>query len=141
MSDDRRPTSDRGLAEPRLSDENAAKDPDQPADAAEAAQAAELSRAAREAVRQPADPRIERQLARMGLAPDDAPGESSGPTDAAATSSRRGAADEEVAALRSSVDALRASADEAASRIRSLTLLAVIEAVVIVILVVVLLTR
>ena len=31
-------------------------------------QAAELSRAAREAVRQPADPRIDRQLARMGLA-------------------------------------------------------------------------
>jgi hypothetical protein len=31
--------------------------------------AAELSRAAREAVRQPADPRIDRQLARMGLAP------------------------------------------------------------------------
>ena len=35
-------------------------------------QAAELSRAAREAVRQPADPRIDRQLARMGLAADDA---------------------------------------------------------------------
>jgi hypothetical protein len=34
-------------------------------------QAAELSRAAREAVRQPADPRIDRQLARMGLAPTD----------------------------------------------------------------------
>lgn len=31
-------------------------------------QAAELSRAAREAVRHPADPRIDRQLARMGLA-------------------------------------------------------------------------
>ena len=30
-------------------------------------QAAELSRAAREAVRHPADPRIDRQLARMGL--------------------------------------------------------------------------
>ena len=36
-------------------------------------QAAELSRAAREAVRQPADPRIDRQLARMGLATEDAP--------------------------------------------------------------------
>jgi hypothetical protein len=36
-------------------------------------QAAELSRAAREAVRQPADPRIDRQLARMGLATDEAP--------------------------------------------------------------------
>ena len=34
-------------------------------------QAAELSRAARDAVRQPADPRIDRQLARMGLADDD----------------------------------------------------------------------
>ena len=39
-------------------------------------QAAELSRAAREAVRQPADPRIERQLARMGLADDEDPAES-----------------------------------------------------------------
>jgi hypothetical protein len=36
-------------------------------------QAAELSRAAREAVRHPADPRIDRQLARMGLATDDGP--------------------------------------------------------------------
>ena len=36
-------------------------------------QAAELSRAAREAVRQPADPRIDRQLARMGLADDEDP--------------------------------------------------------------------
>lgn len=34
-------------------------------------QAAELSRAAREAVRQPADPRIDRQIARMGLASDE----------------------------------------------------------------------
>ena len=34
-------------------------------------QAAELSRAARDAVRQPADPRIDRQLARMGLADDE----------------------------------------------------------------------
>ena len=36
-------------------------------------QAAQLSRAAREAVRQPADPRIDRQLARMGLADDEDP--------------------------------------------------------------------
>ena len=39
-------------------------------------QAAELSRAAREAVRQPADPRIDRQLARMGLAADEDPAQS-----------------------------------------------------------------
>jgi len=44
---------------------------DQPT--AEDLQAAELSRAAREAVRQPADPRIDRQLARMGLAGEDEP--------------------------------------------------------------------
>lgn len=44
-------------------------------------QAAELSRAAREAVRHPADPRIDRQLARMGLAEpteDGSPGEDGG---------------------------------------------------------------
>jgi hypothetical protein len=40
-------------------------------------QAAELSRAAREAVRQPADPRIDRQLARMGLADDEDPTQNS----------------------------------------------------------------
>ena len=39
-------------------------------------QAAELSRAAREAVRQPADPRIDRQLARMGLGADEDPAQS-----------------------------------------------------------------
>lgn len=49
---------------------DAAPAPADPA-AEEAARAAELSRAAREAVRQPADPRIDRQLARMGLAPSD----------------------------------------------------------------------
>jgi hypothetical protein len=34
---------------------------------------AELSRIAREAVRQPADPRLDKQLARMGLTDDPAP--------------------------------------------------------------------
>ena len=43
-------------------------------------QAAQLSRAAREAVRQPADPRIDRQLARMGLADDEDPTLSGGRT-------------------------------------------------------------
>ena len=58
-------------------------------------QAAELSRAAREAVRQPADPRIDRQLARMGLADDeDPPKTAPGPRPAAfgprtSTGSRR----------------------------------------------------
>ena len=46
--------------------------PEQPQPTPEELQAAELSRAAREAVRHPADPRIDRQLARMGLATDDA---------------------------------------------------------------------
>jgi hypothetical protein len=46
--------------------------PEQPEPTPEELQAAELSRAAREAVRHPADPRIDRQLARMGLADDDA---------------------------------------------------------------------
>ncbi len=45
-------------------DEDAPTDPEQ---------AAALSRAARDAVRQPADPRIDRQLARMGLAPEPEP--------------------------------------------------------------------
>lgn len=42
-------------------------------EALDAAQAEALSRAAREAVRQPADPRIERSFAHLGLVPDDDP--------------------------------------------------------------------
>lgn len=50
---------------------------------------AELSRIAREAVRQPADPRLDRQLAKMGLTdePDAASRRSSQSIDAAALSS------------------------------------------------------
>jgi len=60
-----------------MRDDDAIATDDEQGDAAEQAR---LSRAAREAVRHPADPRIDRQLARMGLAPD--ADEGAVPTDA-----------------------------------------------------------
>jgi hypothetical protein len=79
----------------------------------------ELSHIAREAVRQPADPRIDAHLARMGL---------TGDTDAAAPAPAAAAAKPasptvpdltpEVAALRASVTALEAKLDLATGRLR-----------------------
>ena len=59
---------------------------------------AELSRIAREAVRQPADPRMDRQLARMGLT-DDSDDVARHPSQAAASSSQAAASAELVQGL------------------------------------------
>jgi|SRR6478735_7905139 len=60
---------------------------------------AELSRIAREAVRQPADPRLDRQLARMGLTDD--------PDDAVRRQGQAGGRGARPGATAEAVDALR----------------------------------
>jgi hypothetical protein len=112
--------------------------PARPSDpvAEEAARAAELSRAAREAVRQPADPRIDRQLARMGLAPDDAPVEAGDPRGPA-----RPVRAEELEAARADAAASSAALSDARTRLGRLTWIAALEAIAIVALVILLLVR
>lgn len=106
-------------------------------------QAAELSRAAREAVRQPADPRIDRQLARMGLATDEAPP----PEDGARVPARVVRA-EDLARLEDELaDAQEAAADAQARvgrvdrRLRQLTWAVAIEGIAVALLAVLLLVR
>jgi phytoene dehydrogenase-like protein len=99
---------------------------------------AELSRAAREAVRHPADPRIDRQLARMGLAPepDAAAG---GPTQdrPAGRSVRSG----EVEELRGSLAGAQSSLAAAQRRVVTLIWALAIEGVVIAVLAILLVIR
>lgn len=102
----------------------------------EAARAAELSRAAREAVRQPADPRIDRQLARMGLAPDDSAGQA-GDLRVPARPVRA----EELEAARAEAAASAAALSSAGERLRRMTWIAALEAIGIVALVILLLVR
>ncbi len=126
-------------------------------EAADAAQAAELSRAAREAVRQPADPRIDRQLAWMGLAEEEpGAGGDGGPAEIVADERRDDArVSEPVMAeaaetgpnsaglddLRASVAALSALVERAEGRFRALAVVVAVEAVAIVLLAALFLTR
>jgi hypothetical protein len=106
--------------------------------------AAELSRAAREAVRQPADPRIDRQLARMGLAP---PSEDAGAATPPERPSGRAAPTalemvrSELDGVRDTVAATRASLDRTRSRLDMLTWVVIFEGIAIAILAVLLLLR
>ena len=97
-------------------------------------QAAELSRAAREAVRQPADPRIDRQLARMGLADDEDPTQN-GPR-ASARSVRAEDVDriEELTATRAALAAVE-------RRVNLVTWIVTLEGIAVAILAVLLLLR
>ena len=126
-------------------------------------QAAELSRAAREAVRQPADPRIDRQLAWMGLADDEpagAPDERLADVGAgAAAAPVAGSADEhggepvapvpvethadvdDLDELRATVARLSAAVERAEGRFRALAVVVAVEAVAIVLVAALFLTR
>jgi hypothetical protein len=120
--DDSNPTSRRA---PAGADEDGAPD---------AAQAAELSRAAREAVRQPADPRIDRQLAWMGLATDDkgdAPAAGGAERPSLALVQDSSDADE-VNELRTTLARVGASLDQAHGRIRILSAVVAVEAIALV---------
>jgi hypothetical protein len=77
----------------------------------------ELSHIAREAVRQPADPRIDAHLARMGLT-GDADAAVEAPSVAKPASPTVPDLTPEVAALRASVTALEARLDLATGRLR-----------------------
>jgi hypothetical protein len=110
-----------------MRDDDAIATDDEQGDAAEQAR---LSRAAREAVRHPADPRIDRQLARMGLAPD--------ADDAAEV---RNASTTELQEVRSAIAMADEVAAETTRRIDRLTLAVSLEAVAIVVLAVLLLLR
>ena len=98
-------------------------------------QAAELSRAAREAVRQPADPRIDRQLARMGLADDEDPAQS-GPRVAA-----RGVRAEDVDRIEEELAATRASLAAVERRVNVVIWVVTLEGVAVAILALLLLLR
>ncbi len=98
-------------------------------------QAAELSRAAREAVRQPADPRIDRQLARMGLADDEDPAPN-GPRVAA-----RGVRTEGVDRIEEELTATRAALATVERRVNLVTWVVTVEGVAVAILAVLLLLR
>ena len=98
-------------------------------------QAAELSRAAREAVRQPADPRIDRQLARMGLADDEDPTQN-GPR-AAARSVRA----EDVDRIEEELTATRAALAAVERRVNLVTWVVTLEGIAVAILAVLLLLR
>ena len=106
-------------------------------------QAAELSRAAREAVRQPADPRIDRQLARMGLATDDAPP----PEDGARVPARVVRAEDlarledELAEAREAAEDAQARLGRADRRLQLLTWAVTIEGIAVAVLAVLLLVR
>jgi hypothetical protein len=129
MPDDTRTTPTTEPAEPADSDDAALDE----------AQAAELSRAAREAVRQPADPRIDRQLARMGLAPaDDDAGAPSGGMDRQAARPVRA---DELESVRVTLSATQAGLDRATRRLDLLTWVVTVEGIAIAILAVLLLLR
>ena len=98
-------------------------------------QAAELSRAAREAVRQPADPRIDRQLARMGLADDGDPTQD-GPR-AAARSVRA----EDVDRIEKELAATRAALAGVERRVNLVTWVVTLEGIAVAILALLLLLR
>jgi hypothetical protein len=98
-------------------------------------QAAELSRAAREAVRQPADPRIDRQLARMGLADDE---------DTAQSGVRapvRGVRVEDIDRLEAELAATRAALAGAERRVNLVTWVVTLEGIAVAILALLLLLR
>jgi hypothetical protein len=107
--------------------------------------AAELSRAAREAVRQPADPRIDRQLARMGLAP--LPEEDAGAATPPERPSGRAAPTaiemvrSELDGVRDTLAATRESLDGTRSRLDMLTWVVIFMGISIAILAVLLLLR
>jgi hypothetical protein len=109
----------------------------------EEVQAAELSRAAREAVRQPADPRIDRQLARMGLATDEAPT----PEDGARVPARVVRAEDlarledELAEAREAAADAQARLGRADRRLQQLTWAVTIEGIAVALLAVLLLVR
>ena len=98
-------------------------------------QAAELSRAAREAVRQPADPRIDRQLARMGLADDE------DPTQNGLRSPVRGARAEDVDRIEEELAATRAALAGMERRVNLVTWVVTLEGMAVAILAVLLLLR
>jgi hypothetical protein len=98
-------------------------------------QAAELSRAAREAVRQPADPRIDRQLARMGLADDE------DPTQNGLMTPVRGARAEDVDRIEEELTAARAALAGMERRVNLVTWVVTLEGIAVAILAVLLLLR
>ena len=98
-------------------------------------QAAELSRAAREAVRQPADPRIDRQLARMGLADDE------DPTQNGLKATARGVRAEEVDRNEEELAATRAALASVERRVNLVTWVVTLEGIAVAILAVLLLLR
>ena len=98
-------------------------------------QAAELSRAARDAVRQPADPRINRQLARMGLA-DDEDTAQNGPRVPA-----RGVRTEDVDRIEEELAARRASLAAVERRVNVVIWVVTLEGVAVAILALLLLLR
>jgi hypothetical protein len=107
-----------------------------PADASpQNAQAAELSRAAREAVRH-TDPRIDRQLARMGLA--DTEGQTG---DAPVRPQVRVVRPEDVDRLEEDVSAARAAVARANQRVNLLTWVVTFEGIAVAILALLLLFR
>jgi hypothetical protein len=98
-------------------------------------QAAELSRAAREAVRQPADPRIDRQLARMGLADDE------DPTQNGLKAPARGVRAEDVDRIEEQLAATRAALTGVERRVNLVTWAVTLEGIAIAILALLLLLR
>jgi len=98
-------------------------------------QAAELSRAAREAVRQPADPRIDRQLARMGLADDE------DPTRNGLKAAGRAVRAEDVERLEEELAATRAALARAERRVNLVTWAVTLEGIAVAILAVLLFLR
>ena len=98
-------------------------------------QAAELSRAAREAVRQPADPRIDRQLARMGLADDE------DPTQNGPRASARSVRAEDVDRIEEELTATRAALAAMERRVNLVTWIVTLEGITVAILAVFLLLR
>ena len=128
MRDDTHPTSATEPAD--LADRDEA--------AIEQARAAELSRAAREAVRQPADPRIDRQLARMGLAPADEDTAPPGSMDRQAAQPARA---DELEAARATSTATQAGLERATRRLDLLTWVVTIEGIAIAILALLVLIR
>jgi hypothetical protein len=102
---------------------------------AEKAQAAELSRAAREAVRH-TDPRIDRQLARMGLADPEAPS-----ADAPVRAQVRVVRPEDVERLEDEVAATRVALARTTQRLNLLTWVVTAEGIAVAILALLLLFR
>jgi hypothetical protein len=113
--------------------------PAEPTDVAEPTpeelQAAELSRAAREAVRQPADPRIDRQLARMGLADDE------DTTQNGLRAPARSVRAEDVDRIEEELAATRAALAAAERRVNLVTWVVTLEGIAVAILAVLLLLR